>query len=115
MTATVNAPISRPDAPVPSGARSRRVRAFAAAAGAVLLFSACTSDPGPKQVAEDIIKAEAFNNPDLDEECLLRELDRYSDQDLRDIAADLNSSDSARNEAGEAALLAYQRSLEVCI
>lgn len=81
----------------------------------MLLFSACTSDPGPKQVAEDIIKAESLNNPDLDEECLLRELDRYSDGDLRAIAEDLDSSDPARNEAGEAALLAYQRSLEVCL
>jgi len=83
--------------------------------GAVAVFSACTSDPGPKQVAEDIIKAEALNNPDLDEECLLTELDRYTDSDLRDIAANLNSTDPARNEEGEAALLAYQRSLEVCL
>jgi len=115
VTATVNTPISRPDAPVPSGARSRRVKAIAAAIGAVLLFSACTSDPGPKQVAEDIIKAESLNNPDLDEECLLTALDRYTDSDLRAIADDLNSSDSARNEEGEAALLAYQRSLELCL
>ena len=84
------------------------------AAGA-LAFTACASDPGPKRVAQDIIEAEAFRNPDLDKDCLLRELDRYSDSDLRQISSDLNSDNAADREAGEAALLAYQRSLEICL
>lgn len=94
--------------------RTRTVRAIGAGVAALLLASACTSDPGPKRVAQDIIEAEAFRNPELDEECLLRELDRYSEDDLRAIDDDLASSDQARNDEGEAALLAYQRSLEVC-
>lgn len=97
------------------GSRRSIVRAVAAGVVGVVFLGACASDPGPKRVAEDIIRAEAFENPDLDEECLLRELDKFSDDDLRAIQGDLDSSDAARNERGEAALLAYQRSLEVCL
>ena len=42
-------------------------------------------------------------------------LDRYTDDDLRQISSDLNSDNAEDREAGEAALLAYQRSLEICL
>ncbi len=111
--------INPPAASDRGSARTRRPRAgrriAAAVAVGAVLFTACASDPGPKRVAQDIIEAEAFRNPDLDKDCLLRELDRYSDDDLRQISSDLNSDNAEDREAGEAALLAYQRSLEICL
>ncbi len=113
------APILEPVADTVDAHPSRRRWSTRRAAGvaviAALAFSACASDPGPRRVAEDIIRAESVENPDLDEECLLRELERYDDDTLSAIAGDLSASDSARNERGEAALLAYQRSLEICL
>ncbi|MEL6890786.1 MAG: hypothetical protein AAFP84_04265 [Actinomycetota bacterium] len=105
------------DAPLAelAGCRARRTRrGVAVAVVGLLALTACTSDPGPKRVAEDIIKAEAFSNPDLDEECLLAELEKFSDDDLRQIESDLSASNSDSNDRGEAALVAYQRSLEAC-
>ncbi len=110
-----NLPTAGPsEAATATGRRRVGRRAVAAVVLGAVLFSACASDPGPSRVARDIIQAESVRNPDLDEECLLRELDRYTDEDLRAIDQDLASSDPQRNEDGEAALLAYQRSLEVC-
>ena len=97
--------------------RSRRGRVMAASVAAVALLglSACTSDPGPKRVAQDIIKAEAILNPNLDEECLLAELEKFSNSELKDIDADLQADNSDRNAAGAAALTAYEFSLSSCV
>jgi uncharacterized lipoprotein len=96
--------------------RARRARAIASVAVvAVLGLSACTSDPGPKRVAEDIIKREAILNPELDEACLLAELDRYSSSDLEQIAQDLAAENSERNASGETALRTYELSLSRCL
>lgn len=98
-----------------SGPSKRRTRAVAAAAVVALVgLSACTSDPSAKRVAEDIIKAEAVLNPDLDEECLLAELDKFSNDDLKAIDEDLEADNSDRNTEGETALRAYELSLGRC-
>jgi len=104
--------------PLPVGegrTRRRAVRGVAAAVVGLLALSACTSDPGPKRVAEDIIKAESFINPDLDEECLLDELDNYSNDDLETIAAGLDRDGSTDQTEAEAALAEFQASLESCL
>lgn len=93
------------------------------AVGAVALvgLTACTSDPGPKRVAQDIIKTEAYNAeqagepwPDGVEDCMLERLDEYSDDDLTSIADDLAASNATQNEEGAAALAAYEADLAAC-
>ena len=103
---------TRTPATEPAGAR--RAPWLAAGAVALLALTACTSNPGPSRVARDIVEAEAAIDPDLDEECLLTELERFSDDDLSAIADDLAASDEARNADGERALAAFQLSLESC-
>ncbi|BAN01318.1 hypothetical protein [Ilumatobacter coccineus] len=99
-----------------SGPSKRRIRATAAAAVVALVgLSACTSDPGPKRVARDIIEAEAIENPDLDEQCLLDELDKFSDGELKAIDENIEAENSDRNAEGEAALAAFELSLARCI
>ncbi len=92
----------------------RRTRVLAGGAVALLALTACTSNPGPSRVARDIVEAEAEINPDLDEECLLTELERFSDSQLSAIADDLAATDEQRNADGERALAAFQLSLESC-
>lgn len=79
----------------------------------LLALSACTSDPGPKRVAQDIIKAESLDNPELDEECLLDQLDNYSNDELEAISEGLLTTGPDKVEA-EAQLAEYQASLESC-
>ena len=66
-------------------------------------------------MAEDIIKAESFANPDLDEECLLDELDNYSNAELEAIAEGLDREGSTDQAEAEAALDEFQASLESCL
>ena len=102
-------------APAAAGRPAGRVRrGVAAAVIGLLAVSACTSDPGPKRVAQDIIKAESLDNPDLDEDCLLEKLDDYENDDLVAIADDLDKENSADQAAAEEALAQFQADLEAC-
>lgn len=84
----------------------------------MLALSACTSDPGPKRVAEDIIKSESLNRREaidrgenvepLNEECLLDALDDFSDDELTAINGDLDSGDETSRDA-------FATALEACI
>ena len=94
--------------------RRRARRGVAVAVIGLLALGACTSDPGPKRVAQDIIKAESLANPELDEECLLARLEDYRNQDLIDIADGLARENSADQVEAESALEAYQADLETC-
>ena len=87
---------------------------IAAAVIGVVALSACTSDPGPKRVAQDIIKAESENRPELDEQCLLDELDNYTNAELVTIADGLLTTGPDKVEA-QAALDKYQADLETCM
>ncbi len=106
--------IPTPDADTVEPRRSRTRRGVAAAVIGLLALTACTSDPGPKRVAQDIIKAESVDNPDLDEECLLEQLDEYSDDELSAISDGLEQTGPTQDEA-EAQLAEYQASLESCL
>jgi len=105
-------------APVPpvveerSAGRSRR--GIAAAVVGLLVLGACTSDPGPKRVAQDIIKAESLDNPDLDEECLLDQLDTYSNDELVAISEGLEKDNSADQATAEEDLAKFKADLEIC-
>ena len=94
---------------------ARRVRATAAA-GIVGLFalSACTSDPGPRRVAEDIIKTEVLANDNLNEECLLDALDDFSNDELESISSKLGSGAAETQNEGSDELAAFQAALEAC-
>ncbi len=90
----------------------RRIGAVAVIA--VLTLAACTSDPGPRRVAQDIIKAEALANPELDEECMLGVLDDFTDDQLEAISEQLNSSNEATQAEGQAASDEYSAALDAC-
>ena len=92
--------------------RSRR--GVAAAVVGLLALGACTSDPGPKRVAQDIIKAESIANPDLDEECLLERLDDYSNDELVAISDGLAKENSADQAVAEEELAKFKADLETC-
>jgi hypothetical protein len=87
----------------------------AAAVVGLLALGACTSDPGPKRVAQDLIKTESLANPDLNEECLLERLDDYSNDELVSISEGLDKQNSADQVAAEDDLAKFQADLETCI
>ncbi len=97
----------------PPTRRSRR--ALVVAVIGLLALAACTSDPGPKRVAQDIIKAESLDNPELDEECLLDQLDNYTNDELVEIADGLQRENSADQVVAEEALAQYTADLESCM
>ena len=88
---------------------------MAAALVGLLALSACTSDPGPKRVAQDIIKAQSIDNPELDEQCLLDELDKYTNDQLVAISNGLSKENSADQAEAEAALAGFAADLESCM
>lgn len=92
----------------------RARRSIAAAVVGLLALSACTSDPGPKRVVQDIVEAEAVRNENLNEECMLDAIDEFSDEELEKIANDLDSSDE--NAAAQAAegFDSFSAALEAC-
>ncbi len=73
---------------------------------AVALFglAACTSDPGARRVAEDIIRAEAEANSDLDEQCMLDALEGIPDSELDQITSSNEDTRAQAQAAFEAAL-----------
>ncbi|MEP1125949.1 MAG: hypothetical protein ABJH68_18870 [Ilumatobacter sp.] len=101
-------------APVSRSRRRSTRHLGAVAVVAVLTLGACSSDPGPSRVAQDIIKAEALENPALDEECMLDALEGFDDEALEAIADDLASSNADTQAAGESALADFQAALDAC-
>lgn len=106
--------VTAPDASSARSRKHRSRRAIAAAVVGLLALSACTSDPGPRRVATDIIEAEAENNPDLDVECLTDAVDEFSDDELTAIHNDLTASNAEQNADGEAALEEFRQALAAC-
>ncbi len=56
---------------------------------AVLGVSACTSDPSPNRVAQDLVKTQTQGFPDI-EACMLDVIDEYDLDDLGDNATSDN-------------------------
>jgi len=96
------------------GRRHPGRRAAGAALAAVVVLGACTSDPGPRRVAQDIINAEAENNPDLDRECMLDALEEFTDDQLEAIDQQLDSADTETQAEGEAAFEEFRGALAAC-
>ncbi|MFK8026207.1 MAG: hypothetical protein AB8G26_19790 [Ilumatobacter sp.] len=100
----------------PRSARSRTRLVSAAAAVALLALTACTSDPGAKRVAEDIVEGE-FEQGSISEserDCMLEVLDPYSQDELEQIAADLDNADASTSSEAEADLADLQAQLTAC-
>ncbi len=80
---------------------SRRPLANTLAIGviAVLGVSACTSDPSPERVAQDLVRTQTQDFPDI-QECMLGVIDDYDLNDLGDKATSDNAdvSDPAKAE-----------------
>jgi cytochrome c553 len=78
-----------------------------------LALSACSSNPGPRRIAQDIIEAEANVNPNLDEKCLLDELEEFSDSELNQIA---NNPTAENDTDGNLRTLAeFEAALRACL
>lgn len=72
-------------------------------------LTACTSDPSPKRVAEDLVKTLA--ETEQEEECMLGVIDGYSSDELRELGEAVNEGNlDAVAELGQ-----YQADLEACM
>lgn len=76
---------------------------------AVLGVSACTSDPSPKRVAQDLVKTEA-KSPEQ-EECMLGVIDDY---DLNQLGADSIGDNEEQAAAADATLKEFEAALAAC-
>lgn len=85
-------------------------RSLAVAAVAVLGVSACTSDPSAQRVAEDLVRTQAGDFPDI-EECML---DVVGDYDLNDLGEQANSGDAEASAAANAELAEFEADLSAC-
>lgn len=100
---------------LPVGERKRpRGRVAGVALVAVVALGACTSDPGPRRVAQDIINAEAENNPDIDRDCMLDALEEIPDDELEAIGQQLESANEGTQAEGQAAFDAFRDALAAC-
>jgi hypothetical protein len=95
---------------------SRRpiANAFAIGLVAVLGVSACTSDPGARRVAEDLVRTVAQDQPDI-EECMLDVIDQYDDEfGLEDLGNDARSDNDERSVPAKATLADFEAELAAC-
>lgn len=96
---------------------SRRRRSLAAALVGVLALTACTSDPGPRRVAEDIIEAE-FEEGSITEaehDCMFSVLRAdYSPDELERIAGLIESTNEANVAEGESEVARMRNELSNC-
>jgi hypothetical protein len=75
---------------------SRRPFVNVLALGVVAVFgvSACTSDPSPRRVAQDLVNTVAQDEPEI-RDCMLKVIDTYDLNDLGDKATSENADVSA--------------------
>ena len=77
---------------------------------AVLGMSACTSDPSAQRVAEDLIKTQTQDHPDI-EECMLGVAEDY---DLNDLGDKANSENAEISRPALAELDQFEADLVAC-
>jgi hypothetical protein len=97
---------------VKPGRAPRSSALLAALAVVVLGVTACTSDPSPKRVAEDLINTLA--ETDEERECMLDILDGYSAGELEDLGNAVNEGDQAEQTAAQTQLDEFQARLSSC-
>lgn len=91
---------------------SRRPLANALAIGIVAVFgvSACNSDPSAERVAQDLVRTEAQDFPEI-EECMLEVIDDY---DLNDLGDKANSENTEISGPAMAELDDFEADLVAC-
>jgi hypothetical protein len=95
---------------------SRRpiANAFAIGLVAVLGVSACTSDPGARRVAEDLVRTLAQDEPEI-EECMLDVIDQYDEEfGLQDLGDDAQSDNEEVSAPADATLAEFEDELAAC-
>ena len=96
------------------------LRSSVVAAVAVLGLAACTSNPGPKTVAQDVVDGltEDGSVTATEQECLQQKIDAYSNADLEAIATGNENLDYGPNFDLETATQPFQdfvANLEECM
>ncbi len=77
---------------------------------AVLGVSACTSDPSPQRVAEDLVKTLAQDHPEI-EECMLEVVDSY---DLNELGKNASNENPEISGPAQADLDEFEAELAAC-
>ena len=77
---------------------------------AVLGVSACTSDPSPQRVAEDLVKTLTQDHPEI-EECMLEVVGSY---DLNDLGKKANNENPEISDPALAELDEFEAELAAC-
>ena len=77
---------------------------------AVLGVSACTSDPSAQRVAEDLVKTQTQDHPDI-EECMLGVLEEYN---LNELGDDANSENAEISGPAKEELDQFEADLVEC-
>ena len=77
---------------------------------AVLGLSACTSDPSAKRVAQDLVKTETQNEPEI-QACMLGVIDDY---DLDQLGADSVGGNEDKAAAADVELAKFEADLAAC-
>lgn len=95
--------------------RFPRFARVALAIGSVaLVASACSSEPGAKRVAEDLINTLAETDEERD--CMFDIVDEgYSEQQLDQLGTDVNDGDAAQQAAAQAQLDELTARLTTCV
>jgi hypothetical protein len=88
---------------------SSRRSLVAVAVIAVLGVSACTSDPSPTRVAQDLVETVA-STPEM-EECMLDVIDQY---DLDELGKDATNDNPEISGPAQAELDAFEAELAAC-
>ncbi len=83
---------------------------LAIAAVAVFGVTACTSDPSPRRVAQDLVRTQAQNFPDI-EECMLGVIEDY---DLNGLGDDALSETPGVRDPALAELASFEADLVAC-
>ncbi|HYN31818.1 MAG TPA: hypothetical protein VES40_04275 [Ilumatobacteraceae bacterium] len=89
---------------------SRRSLAIVAAVVGVFALSACESDPSPTRVAQDLVKTETADQPEV-QECMLKVIDNY---DLDQLGSDSVGDNAEKAKAADAELVKFEADLAAC-
>jgi hypothetical protein len=77
---------------------------------AILGVSACTSDPSPTRVAQDLVRTETQGEPEI-QKCMLDVIDQY---DLDALGADSVGGNAEKAKAADEQLAKFEADLAAC-
>ena len=89
---------------------SRRPLVIVAAVAAVFALLACESDPSPTRIAEDLVKTETADQPEV-QDCMLAVIDDY---DLDQLGEDAAGDNAEKAKAADAELAKFEADLAAC-